>query len=67
MDGGVELPAGGVLAPECLLDEPGLRVLHRSVTTYKTPHAVALFRSAALPVCPSRWTPITRLSRERHP
>jgi hypothetical protein len=38
------LPAGAVLAPECIADEPGLRVLHRRVTSYGTPHAVAIFR-----------------------
>jgi secreted Zn-dependent insulinase-like peptidase len=38
-----------VTAPECLVEAPGLRVLHKAVTAYGTPHAVALFR------CDHNW------------
>ena len=49
-----------MLAPQRTVDEPGLRVLHRLVTTYGTPHAVAFFRcltDLALLVLQSSYDP----------
>jgi hypothetical protein len=41
---GFKPPPGAVTAPECIVEAPGLRVLHKAVTEFGTPHAVALFR-----------------------
>jgi secreted Zn-dependent insulinase-like peptidase len=42
--GGYVLPRGALTAPECVVDTPGLRVLHKAVTAFSTPRAVAMFR-----------------------
>ena len=43
---GAPLPVGALLAPTCLLDVPGIRILHKLVTVHNTPKADALFRCA---------------------